>query len=418
MTSGHIILDPTGTRTYSQFDELRDLGSAVLVELPAGVIAWSVSRGDVVRKLLTDPRVSKDARASWPGYQPYRIAWLTVWVDVISMLTSDGPDHKRLRDLVGRAFTPRRVEALRPAVEAIVTDLLEDLGTEPPDVTVDLRERFSIPVPSGVICDLFGVPDPQRPNIVRLMDSVLDTSLTDAQADIVRRALFAAMNTLIDGKLDTPGDDMTSLLLTAHTDTGAALSRDELVSTLILMIGAGSETTVSLINHAVVALLTHPGQLAAVAADPARWSDVIDESLRQHPPVAHLPLRYATDDIDLGDVVIPAGDPILIAFGAHGRDPRTNPDPDVFAIDRADREHLAFGHGIHYCLGAPLARLEASVALPALFRAFPGMRLDCPPEDLTPQPSFITNDYRRLPVTLGPRPTAPFTSADADRDDM
>ncbi|MEW9555600.1 cytochrome P450 [Nonomuraea sp. NPDC050783] len=394
-------LDTTGTRLHEQTDRLRAAGPAARVLLPGGLVAWSVTRGEVVKHLLTHPDVSKDARKSWPGYRPFAIAWLTAWVDVVSMLTADGDDHKRLKDLVGRAFTGRRIDAMRPAIAAIVSSLLDELAGLPAGLPVDLRSRFTYRIPSRVICDLFGVPDGQRPAMLASIDAVLDHSLTPEQATVMQRDLYAAMHRLVGTKRKDPGDDLTSLLLATH-QRDDRLSMDELVSTLILMIGAGSETTVSLLDHAVVAMLTHPDQLGAVRAAPARWADVIEESLRLHSPVVHLPLRYATAEIDLGEgVVIGKGELILIGFGAHGRDPDVNPDPGRYDIDRRDRQHLAFGHGMHFCLGAPLARLEAGIALPALFARFPDLALARPAGSLPPQPSFIVDDVRDLPVILG-----------------
>ncbi|GAA3661245.1 cytochrome P450 [Nonomuraea antimicrobica] len=401
MAGSPTILDTTGAHLYTQADELRAAGPAVRVRLPGDLVAWSVSRGDVVKRLLTHPDVSKDARRSWPGYRPFAIAWLTAWVDVVSMLTADGDDHKRLKDLVGRAFTARRIEAMRPAVERIAESLLDDLAATPPGRAVDLRARYAYPIPSGVVCDLFGVPDDQRPAMLEAIDSVLDNSAGVERATEVQRQMYATMRRLVETKRASPGDDMTSMLLTAQEADGDRLGMDEMISTLILMIGAGSETAVSLIDHVVIAMLTHPGQLATVLAAPERWDDVIEESLRRDPPVMHLPLRYATADLDLGEgVTIGRGELILIAFGAHGRDPAVNPDPGRFDIDRHDRRHLAFGHGIHFCLGAPLARLEAAVALPALFRRFPGIRLAAEPGELRPQPSFTGSDVQSLPVLL------------------
>lgn len=390
-----------GRRLFAQADELRKAGPAVRVRMPEDVMAWSVTRGDVVKRLLTHPDVSKDARKSWPSHTPGSIPWLYAWVDVVSMFTSDGDDHKRLRQLVSRAFTPGRVDAMRPAILAIVTNLLDALARQDRTVPVDLRAHFSYRVPTRLICDLFGVPADQRPEMLRVIDSVLATDVTAEEAEATKYDLFRAMQTLVDVKRTTPGEDMTSLLLAAHEEDGDRLSHIELISTLILMIGAGSETAVALINAAVRELLTHPDQLATVLANPARWRDVIEEALRLHPPIMHLPLRYATTDIDLGEgVTIGEGDAILIGFGAHGRDPSIHDDPATFRIDRDDKDHMAFGHGIHYCLGAPLAKLEAEVALPALFDRFPQIALAANPEDLEPQQSFIGNDVAALPVLL------------------
>ncbi|MEU1776709.1 cytochrome P450 [Streptomyces sp. NPDC019922] len=390
-----------GRRLFAQADELRSAGPAVLVRLPDNVTAWSVTRGDVAKRLLTHPDVSKDARKSWPSHTPGAIPWLYAWVDVVSMFTSDGDDHKRLRQLVSRAFTPGRVEAMRPVLHTIVSDLLDNLAGQDRSMPLDLRTHFSYRVPTRLICDLFGVPADQRPEMLRVIDSVLATDVTAQEAEATKHDLYRAMQTLVDIKRDSPGEDMTSLLLAAHEEDGDRLGHIELISTLILMIGAGSETAVALINSAVRELLTHPDQLATVLADPARWRDVVEESLRLHPPIMHLPLRYATADIALGEgVTIREGDAILVGFGAPGRDPGLHDDPAAFRIDRADKDHLAFGHGIHYCLGAPLARLEAEVALPALFDRFPQIALAVNPEDLEPQRSFIGNDVAALPVLL------------------
>ncbi|MBU7598935.1 cytochrome P450 [Streptomyces sp. P38-E01] len=367
--------------------------------MPMGLVGWSVTRGDVARRLLTDRRVSKDARRSWPGYQPGRYPWLAAWVDVTSMLTSDGADHTRLRSFIGRAFSRDRINALRPRIETIVADLLNALDHDTNRV-VDLRSAFSYPIPTRVICDLVGVPDEQRPAMLKVIDAVLDTSATPEQQAQTADGMYAAMTTLIDTKRAELGEDLTSVLLSAQAEDGDQLSEDELVSTLILMIGAGSETAVSLINHSVASLLTHLDQLNTVQRH-GRWDDVIDEALRLHPPIMHLPLRYATEDIDLGDgTVIRRGDLILISYGAHGRDPSVHRDPDHFDIDRANTDNLAFGHGIHYCLGAPLARLEARIALQQLFARFPGLELASDPGELERRPSFIGNDFHELPVRL------------------
>lgn len=235
----------------------------------------------------------------------------------------------------------------------------------------------------------------------RVFDGVMNTAASPEQAAANSAGVIAAIRDLIAHKQHHPGDDMTSQLLEIHEED--RLSEDELLATLILMVGAGSETTVSLLDNAVVSLLENPDQLTRARRDPSLWDEVIEEALRLHPPIMHIPLRYATEDIDLDGVTISRGDLILIGFGAHGRDPETHLDHDVFQLDRKDKDHLAFGFGAHYCMGAPLARLEAGLALPALFDRFPHLTLAVGPSQLPHLPSFISNDYGTLPVYLHPR---------------
>ncbi|QDY79497.1 cytochrome P450 family protein [Streptomyces qinzhouensis] len=406
MTISHEVSIPVldsdgGDRLYEQIEELRATGPAVRVRLPQNVIAWSVTRGDVVRRLVTHPDVTRNARDTWTGYQPGAVPWLSPWVDVRSMATSEGAEHTRLRRLIGPAFTPRRMESLRPSIEAVVTDLLDGLEAREDGAAVDLRAHFAHGVPTRVICDLFGVPEDQRPDMLAVVDAILATDVPQEQSERVMSGLYATMQRLVETKRREPGDDMTSLLLTAQE--GDRLTETELISTLLLMIGAGSQTTIALIGNAVRALLTHRRQLNAALAEPARWPAVVEETLRLHPPVVHLPLRCAIRDIDLGEgVTIAAGEAILIGFGAHGRDPSSHSAAHAFEIDRVDRDHLAFGYGIHYCLGAPLARLEAAIALPALFDRFPDIVLADEENAPDPQPSFIGNDVLTLPVVLRP----------------
>ncbi|MYY09975.1 cytochrome P450 [Streptomyces sp. SID4919] len=406
MTTSHEVAIPVldsdgGDRLYEQIEELRATGPAVRVRLPQNIIAWSVTRGDVVRRLVTHPDVTRDARGAWTGYRPGAVPWLSPWIDVRSMATSEGAEHTRLRRLIGPAFTPRRMKSLRPSIESIVTDLLDGLEALENGAAVDLRAHFAHGVPTRVICDLFGVPEDQRPAMLSAVDAILATDVPQEESARITSELTTVMHRLVEAKRREPGDDMTSLLLTAHQ--GDRLTEKELISTLVLMIGAGSQTTIALIGNAVRALLTHRRQLSAILADPARWTDVIEETLRLHPPVVHLPLRFAIHDIDLGEgVTIAAGEAILIGFGAHGRDPSFHDAAHGFGIDRADRDHMAFGHGIHYCLGAPLARLEAAIALPALFDRFPDIVLADEGNAPDPQPSFIGNDVLALPVRLRP----------------
>lgn len=395
-------LDSNGGRCmYEQIDRLRDMGPAVPVELPEGVVAWSVTRGDVAQYLLTHPGVSRNLKRNSPTYEPGSIAWLSPWVDVESMFTAEGREHSRLRKLIAPAFTPRRIDAMRTQLEVIAKDALDQLWALPADEPVDLHRAYSHVIPTRLICDLFGVPDDQRAEVLRILRAVVATDVHEEESARLNTDMDVAMRLLIDTKRREPGDDLTSFLLAARVEGETPLEEYELICMLLLMIGGGSQTTVSAIDHAARELLANPDQLYAALADPALWPEAIEEALRLHCPVMHLPMRCAKEDIDLGEgVVIRRGDPIMIAFGAHGRDPKLHGEPGVFDIHRENKEHLAFGTGPHFCPGARLARLEVEVALPALFGRFPGLALAVKPEEVEAMPSFIANDVLTLPVLL------------------
>lgn len=367
----------------------------------------------LLKELLTDPRVSKDPRRHWPTWIDGKISpdWpLYTWVAVQNMFTAYGTDHKRLRVLVSKAFTARRTAALRPRIEEMTADLLDGLAAHGPDEIVDLREGYAYPIPIQVICELFGVDavndTETREGLRRCVDSLFHTSADPEEVTANYTELYALLGGIVAAKRENPGDDMTSVLISAREEDGpggSRLSEQELVDTLLLMIGAGHETTVNLLDNAIHALLTHPEQLALIRTGKAGWDDVIEETLRLQAPVANLPLRYAAEDIELdGGVTLRKGDAIIAAYAAAGRDPQLyGATADDFDLTRADKDHLAFGHGVHHCLGAPLARLEAAVALPALFARFPELTLAAAPGELSPVESFISNGHRALPARLG-----------------
>ncbi|MGX8908815.1 cytochrome P450 family protein [Streptomyces netropsis] len=374
------------------------------------MVAWAVTTRPLLKELLTDPRVSKDPRQHWPTWINGEISpdWpLYTWVAVQNMFTAYGSDHKRLRVLVSKAFTARRTAALRPRIEEMTADLLDTLAAHGPGEIVDLREGYAYPIPIQVICELFGVDDDAtREGLRRCVDSLFHTSADPEEVTANYTELYALLGGIVAAKREKPGDDMTSVLISAREEDGpggSRLSEQELVDTLLLMIGAGHETTVNLLDNAIHELLTHPEQLALIRTGKAGWDDVIEETLRLQAPVANLPLRYAAEDIELdGGVTLRKGDAIIAAYAAAGRDPQLYGDTaDDFDLTRADKDHLAFGHGVHHCLGAPLARLEAAVALPALFARFPELTLAAAPGELSPVESFISNGHRALPARLG-----------------
>ncbi|MBV1949760.1 cytochrome P450 [Streptomyces sp. BV129] len=399
-----LVLDPTGADHHAEHRALHARGPATPVDI-LGLTAWSVSDPALLKALLTSPDVSKDPRAHWPAFAETAPTWpLALWVAVTNMFTAYGGDHRRLRRMVAPAFSARRIAALRPVIESIVADLLDDLAERPGDETVDLREHFAYPLPITVISRLMGVPEVHSPEFRAAVDGVFDTTLTVEQATQSTRALYKMLDALIEAKRVTPADDLTSLLIMARDEEGAgdALTREELRDTLLLVISAGYETTVNVIDQAVTTLLTDRTQLDHVRAGRADWNDVVEETLRHEPAVKHLPLRYAVRDIPLPDGRrIRAGEPILASYAAANRHPSWHgPTADDFDATRPTKDHLAFGHGIHFCLGAPLARLEVSTALRRLFDRFPDLKLAVPEADLHPVPSLISNGHRTLPVRL------------------
>ncbi|MER7765719.1 cytochrome P450 [Kitasatospora sp. NPDC096140] len=418
-----LVLDPTGRDRDAETAELHARGPATPVDI-LGVKAWAVADPDVLEGLLKDPRVSKDPLLHWPAFAEVVPTWpLALWVSARNMFTAHGADHRRLRRLVGSAFTARQVGALAARVEQLTDALLDDLAAAGPDTVVDLRERLAYPLPIRVIAELLGLPDDLKDRFRARVDRVFDTTLTPEESAANAAEFFAMLEGLIAAKRREPGEDMTSLLIAAR-DTesedgagrgggeggeGSALTEEELRDTLLLIVSAGYETTVNLIDNGIANLLTHPDQLALVRAGKAGWDDVVEEALRRDAPVAHLPLRYAVEDIELpGGVTIPRGEAILGSYAAAGRHPARHGDSGAaFDVTRPAKDHLAFGHGPHFCLGAPLARLEGRTALRRLFERFPDLAL-APGTELRPVESMISNGHHALPVLLGEQaPTAP-----------
>jgi cytochrome P450 len=378
------------------FARLRESRPVAPVDMPAYGRAWVVTRHADVRTVLTDPRLAKDVHR-WPGGGRSRPSEATgVYAH---MLHADPPDHTRQRRLVQKAFTPRRA-ALRPQAEQIAARLLDELAAPPGDV-IDLLDAYARPLPIAVLCELLSIPAADR-GWVGATVAAYDER---AQHDRLERELAAYFDELIAVRRAEPGDDLVSALVVARDDADAdgladGLTADELIGTVFLLVMAGFDTTVNLIASGTLALLTHPGETARLRQDPLLLPAAVEELLRFTSPVNHANDRFTTEDVLVGDVVIPAGEWVLPAISSANRDPAQFPDPDRLDLGRDTSGQVAFGHGIHHCLGAPLARMEAEVALGALLDRFPRISLAVPASELRWRPVSLMNGLESLPVHL------------------
>lgn len=402
-------LDPAGGCPHAVNARLLARGAVAPVVLPGEVEGMAVLGHDALRDFLAHPDVSKDAR-HFTALREGRIAegWpLMTFATVPGMTTADGADHRRLRSLVSKAFTARRVERMRPWIEELTDALLDDLSAaaEAGGGVADLRRHFALPLPMGVIGELLGVGPEYRDRLHHLSDRVVSTDIGPEEAIAANRELVAILASVAAARAERPGDDLTSALIAARDEDGGRLDGQELVGTLLLMIIAGHETTLNLITNAVRALCGHPGERAKVREGAADWSDVVEETLRWDAPVSYFPFRYPVRDLTVDGTVIPKGTPVLAGYSAAGRDPGAHgPDADRFDVTRsrgsAIPRHLSLGHGAHFCLGAPLARMEATIALERLFTRFPDLDVAVPEAELTRHTGFVGNSVRALPVRL------------------
>jgi cytochrome P450 len=393
-------------RPFPVFAAVRELGAVHPVTLADGHDAYLVVGYEEARVALNDSRLSKDMHAALASGEGVVAEGLPGPSFARHMLSVDPPDHTRLRRLVSSAFTPRRVEQLRPRVHAIVDDLLDAIASAGPDARIDLVSAFAFPLPFTVICELLGVPEPERAALGAGFTAMLmpySTPQEYARAKQASDTVVAMLEALVAGKQANPGDDLVSALISAR-DGAERLNTQELLSTIFQLMVAGHDTTASLIGNSVVALLDNPDELAVLRSEPTKLAVAIEELLRYDAPVPHSTFRYAVAPIAIGGVTIPSGAQVIISLAAANRDAGQYTEPDKLDLCRAESRHLAFGHGIHFCLGAPLARMEGQLALGSLLARFPALRLAVPADELRwgHGDGLVLRGLTELPVIPGP----------------
>ncbi len=391
---------------FPVFAEVRQLGPVHAVTLADGHGATLVVGYDEARAALNEPLLSKDMHAALATGSGVVAEGLPGPAFARHVLTVDPPDHTRLRRLLSAAFSTRRVEALRIRVQTITDDLLDGIARQAPDGRIDLVTSFAFPLPFTVICELLGVPQPDRAALGQGFTKMLvPTSNADefAAAKEASDSVVAMLRALVEAKRIDPGDDLVSDLISAR-DGEERLDTQELLSTIFQLIVAGHDTTASLIGNSLVALFRNPAQLAQLRADPTKIPKAVEEFLRYDAPVPHSTFRYATAPLTLGGVAIPAGEQVIICLAAANRDGDRYANPETLDLERDGARHLAFGHGIHHCLGAPLARMEGQLALGSLLRRFPELSLAVPVTDLHwgHGDGLVLRGLSELPVIPGP----------------
>lgn len=365
---------------------------------------WVLTRYDDCVKALKHPRIGKNLRANLTKAEADRYMGEAPAADnpfeVVNyhLLNMDPPDHTRLRALVHKAFTPRMVDNLRPRIQQIADELLDEMAAHD---ELDLLAHYAFPLPITVIAEMLGVPAADRDRFRDWSNAILFA--TDEETAMVRVMEFSMyMQEMIDARQAEPRDDLISALVQAEED-GDKLDRMELMSMIFLLLVAGHETTVNLIGNGMLALIEHPAEMARLQADIDNddlLRSAVEEMLRYNGPVETTTFRAAFEDIDFGDAVVPRGEAILVALLAANRDPGVFPEPDRFDITRQPNRHIAFGSGIHYCVGAPLARLEGQIAIRSLVRRFPRLSLAVAADDLVWSDNLLLRGMKSIPVRL------------------
>lgn len=395
------------------YARLRAEAPVCRVRLPDKQEAYLVSRYDDVLALLKDPRFAKDRHNALTAVQLRKQPWIPpVFAPLLrNMLGLDDPDHARLRALVQKAFTPRRIEQMAERIGILSDRLLDDVEARrvrghPSDF--DLIRDFATPLPVTVIADLLGVPPSDRENFARWSNTIIKNTASPAEMLFAVPDLLAFvrfLRRLIRERRAAPRDDLTSALVQAE-EAGDRLSEDELLAMMAILLTAGHETTVHLIGNGVLTLLQHPAQLECLRAKPTRIKVAVEELLRYASPVDVTTQRYAREDLEFAGTSIPRGALVFGVIGSANRDERQFENPDTLDIARQPNRHLAFGQGSHYCVGASLARMEGQIAINTLLRRFPGLRLAESPDRLRWRRGLVLRGLESLPLGIASAPSA------------
>jgi cytochrome P450 len=385
---------------------LREEGPVHEAMLPMGTRAWVVTRYPDARAALSDARLSKDVERSSELMRQFRPTGEEPSDGgemFRHMLNMDAPDHTRLRKLVTKAFTARRIEGLRPRVQEISDALIANMVANADAGPMDLLDEFAFPLPITVISELIGVPDAARDDFRAWSNTMLQSGPRE-EAQAAGLAMAQYLSGLMEAKRAEPTDDMLSELILA-SDDGDRLTQGEVLGMVFLLLVAGHETTVNLIGNGLLALLRNPEQLAALRADRSLLPSAVEEFLRFDGPINLATFRFTSEPIELAGVQIPKDEFVMISLLGANRDPHQYEQPDRLDLGR-NPSHVAFGHGIHFCLGAPLARMEAAIAFSGLLDRFDDIELAVPVKDLSYRPSSLIHGLTRLPVLLRPRTAA------------
>lgn len=382
---------PSAIEIPPVYAELRRDEPVARVTLPSGDLGYVVSRHEDAKLVLADPRFSRAAMLAEGAPQ------LTVLpMPPGSLFTTDPPEHTRLRKLVTGVFTARRIRALEPRIQELTDELLDRMEAE--GGPIDLNRALAFPLPVQVICELLGVPFEDREQFRTWSNAIVSLTTHTAEEMMQQRMEMAGyINALIERRRGEPGEDLLSALITAH-DEEDALNQGELVIMAMTLLVAGHETTVSMIGACVLTLLRHPEHLDRIINDPEAMNGFVAELLRINPIGDGGPLRITLEDVEIAGTVIPKGSAVMAAVAGANRDPKVFDRPEEFDPYRTHNPHLAYGHGIHHCLGAALANAELRITIGSLFRRFPTLRLATGLDELRMKPGMLVHGLEELPV--------------------